>query len=441
MDRQTYPVSMSIGNVTKTYSSEFQTSAAYADAWKRTLLAAHGKAVVRCLCAGEGDKRLSVHSRAHSDRFHLARFPDTGPQHADDCVYYGLDPTSSGLSAYRKGVVEELDDGTTKIKLRVGLEHKPTSAPEEDAPKPAIAAKPRKQAGGQAAMTLLGLLHLLWTTAGFHQWAPAMLGKRNLATLHHHLIQAALRTYAGRVRLASNLLVATPSNSGRQAELNQAKSVEAMNRRRRLVVIAPLARYQPGSEVNPTLPISGFHGIPHLSMPPEAWETAQTRFRSELNSWMTGTDVVAIAQTAVPTPSRGAVKADLVDLALMVVTPHWIPVDSAYEAAVAAALVEECRRFEKPLRFDADDKTFPDFWLRDCGEPLPMEVWGLSDPEYLARKAEKSAHYNDVYGADRWWQWDATTGDTFPPFPSPSTRPAGSPTADSITLAGQSHHE
>lgn len=39
------------------------------------------------------EKRLSIHSRANSDRFHLARFPETGAEHSEDCVYYGSIPT------------------------------------------------------------------------------------------------------------------------------------------------------------------------------------------------------------------------------------------------------------------------------------------------------------------------------------------------------------
>ena len=111
-------------------------------------------------------------------------------------------------------------------------------------------------------------------------------------------------------------------------------------------------------------------------------------------------------------------QARVVDAALMVTTPQWIPVDSGYEAAVVAALVAENRRFEKPLRFDAgEDRVFPDFWLRDRAEDLPMEVWGRTDPDYIARKEQKIVHYDEKYGPGKWWQWDATTGSAIPPFP------------------------
>lgn len=420
MDRKLYPVEISLGGTTKLYSPAFQTEEQYAAPWKRVLLMSHNKAEVRCCCLGPGDKRLSIHSRSNSDRFHLAKFPDTGPQHSEDCVYYSADPSMSGLGVYRRGVVQELDDGSIKIKLRVGLQQRPTTAPTDVDGSQAKASKvaAKRPRSGQASMTLLGLLHYLWTQAGFNTWSPAMQGKRSLGVLHHHLLQVAAATYAGRVKLAGNLLVATSAAIGRQAELNKAKSTEAMNRRRRLIVIAPLAQFQPGMEAAATLPIAGFHGISHLVMNPELWETLQQRFSAEMNGWMTGTPVVAIVQTDVPVPAHGAAQAQIVDISVMRVTPQWIPVDSGYEAAVVAGLVAQARRFDKPLRFDAGhDQVFPDFWLKDCGDPLPMEVWGLTEPQYLERKRKKIEHYDAKYGSGRWWQWDAASGTPVPAFP------------------------
>ena len=131
MDRKVYPVEITLGSTTRPYSPEFQTADQFKEGWKRVLLMAHGKADVRCTCPGSGERRLSIHSRSNSDRFHLARFPETGSEHSEDCVYYGVDPNMSGLGSYRRGVVQELDDGAVKIKLKVGLQQRATAAPED----------------------------------------------------------------------------------------------------------------------------------------------------------------------------------------------------------------------------------------------------------------------------------------------------------------------
>ena len=422
MDRKLYPVEITLGSNKRPYSPEFQTQDEFKDGWKRVLLMSHGKADVRCTCPGDGDKRLSIHSRANSDRFHLARFPESGAEHSEDCVYYGVDPSMSGLGSYRRGVVQELDDGAVKIKLKVGLQQRAAVAPQDGenaGPAETKVATPRPRSG-QASMTLLGLLHFLWTQASINTWAPGMEAKRNLGVVHHHLMRVAMATYAGRVRLSQNLVIATPSGSGQQAGQNKAKSLDAITQRRRLVVVAPLAQHQEGMDGSNVLPIAGFHGIPHLMLDEGIWASIERRFLRELDAWRAGNPVVAVAQTDPPKSSAGSMRAQVVDISLMQITRDWIPVDSGYEALIAEKLVAEKRRFEKPLRFDAgEDAVFPDFWLRDGPVPLPLEVWGLSTPDYQARKKEKAAHYDETYGAGGWWSWNAAVGDLVPDLPAP----------------------
>lgn len=145
---------------------------------------------------------------------------------------------------------------------------------------------------------------------------------------------------------------------------------------------------------------------------------------------MSGEQVVTIVQTDVPNPTPAGIRAEVVDVALMVTTAQWIPVDSGYEAAVVGSLVAEGRRFEKPMRFDAEeDRTFPDFWLKDSGDPLPMEVWGMNEPEYLARKAQKVAYYDERYGGGTWWQWDAAAGGPIPRSLLFNERPSNAPSS------------
>jgi len=214
-------------------------------------------------------------------------------------------------------------------------------------------------------------------------------------------------------------VIATPTATGQQAGHNKAKALEAVTQRRRLVVIAPLAQHQEGMDGSTTLPIAGFHGIPYLNLDENVWEPLERRFAREIDSWRAGNDVIAVVQTDPPKSSGGSMRAQVVDIALMQTTRDWIPVDSGYEALVADKLVAEKRRFEKPLRFDAgEDAVFPDFWLRDTDTPTPLEVWGMSTPEYQSRRAEKTALYDDRYGQDGWWSWNAGAGDSVPSFPS-----------------------
>jgi hypothetical protein len=88
---------------------------------------------------------------------------------------------------------------------------------------------------------------------------------------------------------------------------------------------------------------------------------------------------------------------------------------------VAERLVAQGRSFTKPLRFDAGaDLVLPDFILTDTPAEVPMEVFGRSDAEYLRRKAEKGAYYDEQYGKAGWWNWDAAANgaaSSMPAFP------------------------
>mgnify|MGYP001301429722 CR=1 FL=1 len=72
------------------------------------------------------------------------------------------------------------------------------------------------------------------------------------------------------------------------------------------------------------------------------------------------------------------------------------------------------------MGFDAsEDAVFPDFWLLDTPEEVPMEVFGMATPEYLERKAVKQDYYDDKHGPDGWWYWDAATqANEIPQFPA-----------------------
>ncbi|MGS1117450.1 DUF1173 family protein [Castellaniella sp. UC4442_H9] len=411
------PVMITLAQESRRFSPEFQRDPSNADAWKSTLLHAHGQAVVRCCCLGDDrPRRLSIRYRADSDTLYLARFPRTGHEHDPECTFYSPDPASSGLAGYRPGVVEELDDGGLKIKLKVGLQHR--AAPEKKVSRSPQAAPSQP---GKPAMTLLGLLHLLWTTADLNRWSPGMAGKRNLGLISYHLSVAARKIKAGHTPLSTALLLATPQAGGKQDAGNAERTAAAAQRDRRLVAIAPLARYKPefeGALERP--PIAGFYGFPYLILDPNLWEEVRDQLGAVLAAWREGERVIAIMQLDVPKHQTGGrYLAEVFGIALMRVTGDWIPVESGYEAQACDALVQARRRFAKPLRYDTDDATFPGFWLQDVGRAYPMEVWGMSTPEYLERKAQKAAHYDQIHGPQPagWWSWDAAEGEPMPEFP------------------------
>jgi len=90
---------------------EFQTDPQYTAAWKRALERAYGREHEVCGCPGTGERKLKIKLREGSDGYHLARYPHSGPEHANDCRFYAAAPQRSGLQGYAVGVVEETADG------------------------------------------------------------------------------------------------------------------------------------------------------------------------------------------------------------------------------------------------------------------------------------------------------------------------------------------
>lgn len=419
MSDQRYAVAIVHGDSVKQYSEQFQTQASYAAPWKAVLQKAHKQATVSCQCPGSGCRLLAIRHMSDSDSFHLSRYPRTGSEHAFDCIYYSPDPDKSGIGSYSKGVVEETSEGDLKIKLTLSLRKKEPAESEQ-----AHEATGSSSASGSAtkpAMTLLGLLHLLWSEAGLNTWSPGMAGKRGLGLVHSRLQSAADRMLASRMRIGDALVIAA-GTQGHQSKANERKVESAIKNKRRLLVIAPLAGHTEDREKTAAryLTITGFNGVPRMLLDEEIWSTVSRRFKRELSAWRQGRRVIAIVQTDQPSEQT---KAQALNVALMVVSNEWIPVDSSYEAVIEARLREESRRFVKPLRFDSsEDQVFPDFWLMDAsvGTEYPMEVYGRSDPKYLARKEAKAHYYRTHYGTN-WWAWDASAdpkGESIPIFPA-----------------------
>ncbi|WP_338524299.1 DUF1173 family protein [Pseudomonas batumici] len=388
------------------FSKLFQTEDQFAKGWKSVLEMAYGRTHASCRCPGKGERKLAIKRRETTDYFHLARFAGTGPEHANECRFYAPAPERSGMQGYEIGVVEEGDDGTLRVRLARGLLEQ--AAKGERADKGVGIHKPAASLR-KPVMTLLGLLHLLWQEARLNVWYPAMEGKRTSGLVHSALRQTAGRIKVGRMMLSDVLLVSATPRSKAEVS-NEGVVLDAVQRNRRVIAVSPLARFDKGKHdgVIFKLPLAGPFGMPYLNMPAELWQDTERRFKQELAAWKRGERVMAIAQLNVETGSSGA-RAQVLDLALMHVSERWIPLDSDYESILEAKLFAAGRRFEKPLRYDADEcEFFPDFWLLDMKQDFPLEVFGMNTPEYLAQKARKTQWYDRVYGTEGWWSWDAT---------------------------------
>lgn len=191
----------------KRYSAEFQTQDEYVKGWQSALKKAHHtsgqKYVITCGCRGKGAKRLYVRALPNSDTFILIKAANTGTEHEPSCVFFNLDARHTGLKGYASNVVRINNEGTMSIRLGIGMTEKDPPEKSEVPPPPQIL----RPEGGQASMTLSGLLSLLWTEAGLNVWYPNMAGKRNDSLVRYRLMEAAKLIKSGRACLGDHIFI------------------------------------------------------------------------------------------------------------------------------------------------------------------------------------------------------------------------------------------
>lgn len=97
---------------------------------------------------------------------------------------------------------------------------------------------------------------------------------------------------------------------------------------------------------------------------------------------------------------------------------------------VRYVLDNRCSSADASAHFAIPNETVIQNWLRKyrsggsvalvtSTNHLPMEVFGMGTGEYLLRKSQKQTFYNEKYGSDGWWYWDAyssPSAEAMPPF-------------------------
>jgi hypothetical protein len=98
----------------------------------------------------------------------------------------------------------------------------------------------------------------------------------------------------------------------------------------------------------------------------------------------------------------------------MLTSEQWIPVEGAFELP----LVQQQRRFVKPLRYDARSAAgFANALLLDVGaEPVPLHVLSA----FMAPKDQAAKSHALKAAGDKAWMWN--TGEPIPAFPMPVPR-------------------
>lgn len=323
-----------------------------------------------CLCRKPNPK---MYIARVGDSYIIKRMPNSGAGHATSCESYVPPAELSGYGEVLGSAIQEnVDTGTTLLKLDFALNKMGARL----APTPGTGDADSVRTDGKK-LTLRGLLHFLWSEAGFNRWTPAMEGKRNWAVIRRYLMEALANKETKGEPVAASTFIPEPFHVDRKVDIAA----------RRAAKLAPLMSGQKGSGKKLMLVIAevkdivearyGFKIIAkHLPDVPlmlaeDIYKRMTKRFAAELALWRNDSNNhLLVIGTFGITPTGYAT---IEEASLMLTTPEWIPAENGWDAMLVRDLVTNKRQFLKGLRFNLP-----------TGKPLASAVTADTSPTPVA---------------------------------------------------------
>lgn len=323
----------------------------------------------RCVCLRDG---IQMYVARLGDGFIVKRMPNTGSQHAPDCPSYEPPPEFSGLGqVLGSAITEDPAMGETTLRLDFAM-----SKIAGRSTMPTASGDSGSVASSGTKLSLRALLHYLWDQAELTRWQPGFTGKRTWGTVRKHLLQAAENKIASGNSLRSRLYVPEvfsvdqrdAINARRLAQWSQVAATPGKPQHLMLLI----------SEVKEIIPARyGFKAlVKHVpdqafALDEQLYRRLGRRFESALALWGAADDIhmvmiatFSVAATGIPT---------IVELSLMPVTRHWLPIESGFEKQLVEKLVGEGRSFIKGLRYNLGaTSALACATLTDCEGSAPL---------------------------------------------------------------------
>jgi len=364
------------------------------------------------MCLVEG---VEMYVARLGESYIVKRMPETGSKHAPDCPSYEPPAEFSGLGqVLGSAITEDPATGETTLKLDFPLSKMPGRST-----MPPAGGESESVASSGTRLSLRGLLHYLWDQAELTRWQPGFAGRRTWSTVRKHLLQAAENKIARGDSLRTRLYVPETFsvdqrdaiNARRMAQWSQA--IAAPGKPQHLMLLI--------AEVKEIVPARyGFKAVvKHVpdqafALDEQLYRRLGRRFESALALWGAADDIhmVMIATFSV---AAGGIPT-IVELSLMPVTRHWLPVEDGYEKQLIERLVADGRSFVKGLRYMlARDAPFVHATLLDVtntGFRLRIAEWNERH-----RCAQEDSKEDEATGSE--WIWIPADG-PIPGLPCPA---------------------
>ena len=350
------------------------------------------------MCVNDGVEMYVARLAGTNEYFVVKRMPNTGTHHAPACPHYEPPPESSGLGqVLGSAITEDPATGVTTLNLDfsmsklAGRSAMPTTGGDGDS-----------VVSFGTKLSLRGLLHYLWDQAELTRWQPGFAGKRTWGTVRKHLLLAAESKIARGDSLGSRLYVPEVFSVDQRDAINARRSArwsqsiaDPGKPQRLMLLMAEVKQIVPArygfKAVVKHVPDQGF------ALDEQLYRRLGRRFASALALWGAADDIrmmiiatFSVATAGVPT---------IAELSLMPVTPHWLPIEDAFDKQLIERLVAGGRSFVKGLRYNLGaESVLATATLTDCDGSAPSlfvvragignigrhrEVCGLSGPVWL----------------------------------------------------------
>ena len=387
---------------------------------------------VLCACIEEP---LKLVIRERTGKLFLAAWPDQAAKHALDCPFYS-DPRT-GATDYAQGAIQR-DGEVTRVVLyhaiRQERTHQPAPVRPVSEPERAktIAPDIRKE-----KLHLWGLLHYLWEEAALNRWYPGW--HRDWGFTRYLLRRAAQTTVINGDALLQHLYIPPVWSQKKRDEIkgHWAQFVAPLitNHRRMPVV-------ESGFVIGTvrTLEPSEFGYVLRLHHHSERFfmdkNLADNLARYSRRGWAAAKRLEVVDDDAEKPYVVAAMRVEashsgrmtVVEAALMRVSPRFIPVNSSYEDKLARQLVDQARKFVRPLHYDNHTLALPDFVLTDAINTLDAQDRPTSDvalyvygPSIPAQQKSRIEANDRAWAAEHglaYWQWDAAVQASPPALPA-----------------------
>lgn len=367
----------------------------------------HTTGEIRCLCTTT--KPYVRVSRRGSNYFPV-KVSNTGALHKNPCRHRSRTLTELASMGYTKEALSDADGDELVVKLAKPLKK---SSPAPVAQISIFNFKSGQSRNVANQVTELGLLHLLWERARLHEHQPTADAEGLWPKLRQAASSISLSGFRGLKHGFSDLLLLPlhPENRN-QDSWNFKKLKDAQSKKRFLLFAACLNRQAIEALLNAEkndFSLKELLGVTvtlYANSAAPVLNALKRSFEDELNYSQNDGDDLIVLGIAQPAESKNYAR--ISSLVVMPVVNGHLPYDSSHEKKLALELIRQDRWFKKPLRYDAGlHMVHPDFVLLDTPEPVVIEVYGMSTPEYLARKKEKQSIYSSEEYPFECWDWDA----------------------------------